>query len=75
MAYKNKIVGVYLITFTTNSKIYKYIGHSVNCKQRNKQHLDGLKFNRHDNPIMQNLWNKYGEEAYNFKVVFSCNFC
>jgi len=69
MPYKNKIVGIYLITFKTKERTYKYIGHSVNCQQRNKQHLDGLKFNRHDNPIMQNLWNKYGEEAYNFKVI------
>lgn len=69
MGYKNKIVGIYLITFKTDKRTYKYIGHSINCLQRNKQHLDGLRFNRHDNPIMQRLYNKYGEGVYNFKII------
>lgn len=69
MPYKNKIIGIYQISFTTKEKVYLYIGHSINCQQRNKQHLDGLKFNKHDNPIMQNLYNKYGLEAYKFEVI------
>jgi group I intron endonuclease len=37
-----------------------YIGSAANLKTRESQHRSGLKYNEHENPKMQNVWNKYG---------------
>lgn len=68
MPYKEKIIGIYLITVKGNVD-YLYIGHSVNCKQRWKQHQSKLKLFKHSNPIMQNLYNKYGLCKFSFEII------
>src|SRR5216684_1737979 len=59
--------GIYKITCTANKKIY--IGSAVNLYHRKGQHFSDLRQNKHHNPIMQNAWNKYGEQAFIFEVL------
>lgn len=55
-----KISGVYRIEIGGKS----YIGSSVNINQRWRQHRTNLKCGRHDNPYMQNAYNKYKEAKF-----------
>ena len=55
-----KISGVYRIEIDGKS----YVGSSVNINQRWKQHRTNLKCGRHDNPYMQNAYNKYGNVKF-----------
>jgi group I intron endonuclease len=59
--------GVYKITCTANKKIY--IGSTSNLCQRKRQHFDRLRLNKHDNPILQAAFNKYGEDAFTYEVI------
>ncbi len=59
--------GIYKITCTANNKIY--IGSAVNLRNRKSQHIYTFQHNKHKNPIMQNAWNKYGEQAFIFEVL------
>lgn len=61
------IPGVYSITNKLNKKIY--IGSTVNLFTRLKQHLDELRHNKHGNPYLQNAFNKYGEENFEFGIL------
>ena len=45
-----------------------YIGQTINFKQRQRTHINQLKSNRHENPKLQNAWNKYGEQEFHFRV-------
>ncbi len=63
----SKISGIYRITNLNNGKYY--IGSSNDCKSRWRGHRRALKNNRHDNPYLQNAWNKYGESAFKFEVI------
>ena len=68
MPFKDKIIGVYQIT-VKGSIDYIYVGHSINCKQRYHSHKVKLRQNKHSNPILQRLWNKYGIQKFEFKIV------
>jgi group I intron endonuclease len=59
--------GIYKIINTVNGKYY--VGSSVDCKDRWREHKRGLKANRHSNSYLQASWNKYGEKAFEFKIV------
>lgn len=59
--------GIYKITCTANKKIY--IGSAVNLQARKRQHWYALNQNNHHNPILQNAWNKHGEQAFTFEVL------
>jgi group I intron endonuclease len=59
--------GIYKITCTANGKIY--IGNATNLLQRKYSHWSSFKRNKHDNPIMQHAWNKYGEQSFVFEVI------
>jgi group I intron endonuclease len=61
------ISGIYQIKNLKNNKIY--IGSSKNIKERFLQHKYNLKNNKHCNPILQNSWNKYGEENFEFIII------
>lgn len=64
---KNKIIsGIYLITCKKNNK--KYIGQSINIRDRWKRHIRSLKNNNHRNDYMQKFWNKYGEKSFKFEI-------
>ena len=61
--------GIYLITI--NYKIY--IGSSNNIYKRRASHLYRLRKNTHNNPILQNLFNKYGENLFTFSILENCS--
>lgn len=45
-----------------------YIGQTIDFKRRKRDHINNLKNNQHDNPKLQNAWNKYGEQEFHFRV-------
>ena len=57
--------GIYCIINIQNGK--KYIGSSKNIRKRAE-----LRHNNHDNQHLQNAWNKYGEEKFDFYVIEAC---
>jgi group I intron endonuclease len=58
--------GIYEIVNRVNGK--RYVGSAVNLAHRWRQHRCELAKGRH-NPILQNAWNKYGGEAFEFRVI------
>lgn len=62
-----KNCGIYIIRNLVNDKIY--VGSSVNIKRRFAQHKSTLRHNTHKNKHLQNAWNKYGEENFEFVTI------
>ena len=62
--------GVYQIVNTINGK--KYVGSSVNIERRWAEHKSKLNTVEHSNPHLQNAWQKYGEENFEFEIICSC---
>jgi len=46
-----------------------YIGSAINYKLRRNNHISKLRNNKHHSPILQNSWNKHGEDAFVFEIV------
>lgn len=44
-----------------------YIGQTVDIKRRRNTHFNKLRKNKHDNPKLQNSFNKYGEQEFHFR--------
>lgn len=63
--------GIYLIINAVNGK--KYVGQSISVKRRKKEHLRSLKSGTHYNSYFQNSFNKYGADAFIFKVLEYCS--
>lgn len=63
--------GIYQIRNILNNK--RYIGSSNNLLKRRTAHATKLKMNYHPNDILQNAYNKYGDENFVFEVVEFCN--
>lgn len=63
--------GIYLIINQTNGK--GYVGQSVNIKKRWSVHKTQLNHQKHVNTYLQNAWNKYGEEKFNFLILEKCD--
>lgn len=59
--------GIYKIINTNTGKIY--IGSAVDLRRRLYAHLKSLRRNSHDNTYLQNAWNKYGEDSFEFSVI------
>jgi|ERR1035437_700950 group I intron endonuclease len=57
--------GIYIITNSITGTVY--YGQSKHISKRLKQHASDLRRNAHDNPKLQNSWNKYGEGVFLFK--------
>lgn len=70
MAYIANNSGIYIIHNLINNKIY--IGSAVNIRNRLCQHRSNLRGKRHINSHLQSSWNKYGEDAFEFKVLIYC---
>lgn len=61
------IQGIYMIKCIANGRIY--IGQSVNIKGRAQEHRRALEKGIHNNKIMQNYFNKYGQENFIIEIV------
>ena len=62
-----KECGVYIIQNNVNKKVY--VGSSVAAKYRINGHKSLLRRNKHYNRYLQDDYNKYGLEAFEFTVV------
>ena len=63
--------GIYYIQNTITNQIY--IGQSKRLKERKQNHFSKLRKNEHANPYLQNSFNKYGEEHFEYGVIQYCN--
>lgn len=64
--------GIYSITNTITGEMY--IGQTIrDFEVRWNQHKKTLNGNYHDNEHLQRSWNKYGEAAFEFKVIHYCD--
>lgn len=66
----NKKSGIYAIINVINGK--KYIGQSSNLEKRKAIHFCSLDGNYHANRHLQNSYNKYGKENFEFKILEYC---
>jgi len=64
------MIGIYRIKNLVNDK--SYYGSSKNIEKRWKTHLNQLRNKKHINCILQNAWNKYGEDNFIFEIVEEC---
>ena len=62
--------GIYIIRNTVSGKVY--IGSAVNIKGRWRNHRYNCLNGKHCNIHLQRAWNKYGADAFEFKVIFYC---
>lgn len=62
--------GIYKILNKINSKFY--IGSAIDFTLRWSQHKYLLRLNKHDSSLLQNAWNKYGENAFEFIILERC---
>lgn len=58
--------GVYTIKNTITNRVY--VGQSTMIKQRWLDHKGRLKRGVHDNKLMQEDWNKYGKESFEWSI-------
>lgn len=63
--------GTYRIRNTITGDFY--IGSSINIYQRWRKHKEALRRGNNGCLILQNAWNKYGEEAFVFEVIEFCS--
>lgn len=64
-------IGIYAIRNIINGKMY--IGKTgMNFGDRWDSHRSLLNNQKHDNQYLQNAWNKYGEENFEFIVIEDC---
>ncbi len=64
--------GVYCWRNKVNGK--RYVGStSMTFAERKRGHLKGLRKGSHKNALLQNAWNKHGEEAFIFEVLHRCS--
>jgi len=63
--------GVYIIKHVDSGK--QYVGSSKLMSHRFKQHKAALNGYGHQNSYLQYAWNKYGQDAFEFKVILICD--
>jgi group I intron endonuclease len=61
------VCGVYAIINKINGNIY--VGSSINIHRRKLRHFRYLKNGGHENTHLQNAYNKYGEDAFEFIIL------
>lgn len=62
--------GLYKIKCLNNGKFY--IGSSNNIEKRWILHLSKLRNNKHENPVLQNCYNKYGLCSLHIEIILVC---
>ncbi len=62
--------GIYKITCLKNRKVY--VGGSQDVEQRFLQHIYLLKLNNHYNKQLQDDFNEYGAEQFDFQIITKC---
>lgn len=65
-----KFSGIYCIINIINN--HRYVGSAKNIRQRLWKHRTLLRHQKHENRYLQNAWNKYGENNFDFYVLESC---
>lgn len=58
---------IYQIKNLQNGRVY--VGSSGNLKKRWKEHKNDLKNGAHHSQKLQNAWNKYGEDSFEFSIL------
>lgn len=53
----------------SKTKGFYYIGSTKDYNKRIKDHKKRLRANKHHSPILQNYWNKYGEDDFSFDIL------
>lgn len=67
---KKDFCGIYCIY---NSK-YFYVGQSIHVRKRLKQHRNSIRKNKHENILMQRVFNKYKDtDPLRFKELIACD--
>lgn len=61
---------VYAIENAVNGR--RYIGSTTNYKSRWHTHKSTLRRGKHHSFILQKAWDKYGEDAFTFKLLLIC---
>lgn len=65
------VSGIYRITNTLNG--HTYIGSAENIRRRWNKHRSDLRKGIHHSGHLQNAFNKYGEEYFEFSVILFCD--
>lgn len=63
--------GVYSIVHLGSGKAY--IGSAVCVRDRIKTHYSALQLGKHHSVLLQRAWDKYGPEAFGFRVIEYCD--
>ncbi|QKE56471.1 endonuclease [Bacillus phage YungSlug] len=65
------MIGIYLIRNIVDNKVY--VGRSKNIDARIKSHKRNLRKGTHKNTHLQNAWNKFGVESFEFSIICECS--
>ena len=63
--------GIYEIVHVASGK--RYVGSSIDIPRRWGEHLRQIRGGRHSNAKLTNFFRKYGEEAFEFRVIAECS--
>ena len=67
----DKICGIYMIRNVENDM--NYIGCAIDIDKRWKNHMYLLKNGVHKNKRLQNVYNKYGKDIFEYSVIQECD--
>ena len=70
MPYANDHIGIYKIRNKVTGQ--SYVGQSQHVKKRIHEHFRLLNKGCHINPILQNSYNKYGKNAFDWSLEIEC---
>lgn len=62
-----RCVGVYICRCLANGKVY--VGSSIRCLVRIKEHSDALRRGKHGNKHLQAAYNKYGSDSFKWEIL------
>lgn len=62
--------GIYKITNIVTNDCY--MGSALNLRKRKSKHFSDLKLNRHFATYLQNSYNKYGKDNFQFEILAKC---